>query len=218
MSKRISQVTRQLKRSSGRMDLRLREFGRNGGRKSSFEQGGKLGQLLACNRRTKMKTTVDPLLFTRIALFVLTSTALATRVQAQVPRLYSFYGDRHNETLGTSVRGAGDVNQDGYDDVIIGATDGNGASTEAGEAHVFSGRDGSLLYTFQAQEPGTAFGAAVGGAGDVNADGYADLVVGARYDDTSAIFAGAVYLFSGRDGKLLHAFFGDSEGDRLGND
>jgi hypothetical protein len=120
--------------------------------------------------------------------------------------------------MGVSVGAAGDVNADGYDDLIVGATDGNGASTEVGEAHVFSGKDGSLLYTFLAQEGGTSFGSSVSGAGDMDADGYADLVVGARYDDTAAIFAGAVYVYSGRTGNLLHAFYGDAEGDRMGTE
>jgi hypothetical protein len=144
--------------------------------------------------------------------------ALAPLAAAQLPRLYSFYGDRPGERMGVSVSRAGDVDADGFEDVIVGATDGNGASAEIGEAHVFSGRDGSWIYTFRADEGGTSFGGSVSGAGDVDSDGYADLVVGARYDDTAAIFAGAVYVYSGRNGNLLHAFYGDEEGDRLGNE
>jgi FG-GAP repeat protein len=142
--------------------------------------------------------------------------ALASPAWGQWPELYSFHGDRPGERFGVSVACAGDVNADGRPDLIIGATDSNGSSSMIGEAHVYSGLDGALLYTFEAQVGGTAFGDSVDGAGDVNNDGYDDLVVGARYDDTTAIFAGAVRIYSGKTGALLRSFYGDDEGDRLG--
>jgi len=147
----------------------------------------------------------------------LASAALASVGFGQWPKLYSWFGDEPGERFGVSVAGAGDVNRDGRPDLIVGATDGNGQSTQVGEAHVFSGSNGALLYTFEAQEGGTAFGGSVDGAGDVDGDGYADLIVGAKYDDTFAVFAGAVRLYSGRTGALLRTFYGDGEGDRLGN-
>jgi FG-GAP repeat len=148
---------------------------------------------------------------------LLASAALAAPAFGQWPKLYSWFGDEPGERFGVSVASAGDVNHDGRPDLIVGATDGNGASTQIGEAHVFSGLNGTLLYTFEAQEGGTAFGDSVDGAGDVDGDGFADLIVGAKYDDTFAIFAGAVRLYSGRTGALLRTFYGDGEGDRLGD-
>jgi hypothetical protein len=141
---------------------------------------------------------------------------IAAPGRAQLPTLHSFHGDEPGRRLGVAVAGAGDVDADGFGDLIVGATDGTGNSSQIGEAHAYSGRDGSLIHTFQAKQPGTAFGAAVAGAGGVDQDGFADVVIGAHYDDTSAIFAGAVYVYSGRTGSLLHAFYGDSEGDRMG--
>ena len=72
-----------------------------------------------------------------------------------------------------SVSGAGDVNGDGFDDVIVGARFG-------GSAHVFSGVDGSLLYFFNGDSfnPSDLLGWSVSGAGDVNGDGFDDLIVG----------------------------------------
>ncbi len=64
--------------------------------------------------------------------------------------------------------------------------------------------------------PGDAFGAAVAEAGDVNADGHADLIIGARGDDRAGIDSGAAMVHSGLDGALLHTFLGDAPGQQLG--
>ena len=51
---------------------------------------------------------------------------------------------------------------------------------------MLSGNDGKVLYTFNGDSAGDAFGWSVSGAGDVNKDGYADLIVGAWPDDNNA--------------------------------
>jgi len=104
--------------------------------------------------------------------------------------------------FGESVAGAGDVNGDGFADVIVGAPgeDPGTSPGSAGRAHVFSGRDGSLL--FELESPNEVafgnFGIAVDGAGDVNADGLADVIVGTWDEDPKR-----AYVFSGLDGSLL---------------
>ena len=120
------------------------------------------------------------------------------------------------DQLGISVAGAGDVDGDGFDDIIAGATDGIGNGDEPGTAVVYSGLDGTVLHRFVGESDGDAFGTAVAGAGDVDRDGFDDVIVGARYDDHTAIFSGAVKVYSGATGAELHAFYGDGEGDRLG--
>ena len=90
-----------------------------------------------------------------------------------------------------SVSGAGDVNGDGYDDVIVGAPAETGGALGSGKAYVFSGNGGALLYTLQspnAEDTGY-FGSSVSGAGDVNVDMYDDVVVGAEIEDGGAIDA-----------------------------
>ena len=81
--------------------------------------------------------------------------------------------------FGYAVDGAGDVDNDGYDDVIVGAYLYN---SSAGRAYIFRGsRAGVTTTVATTLETGTAsahFGASVSGAGDVNHDGYADVVVG----------------------------------------
>src|SRR5688572_29199624 len=113
--------------------------------------------------------------------FAFFTLALATtRVPAQLPLLHHLDGPAAGARFGTAVAGAGDVDADGYADVIVGATDSNGASTQVGLAQVFSGHDGRLLFTFRGStRGGDAFGNAVGGAGDVDGDGHDDVVVGA---------------------------------------
>lgn len=144
------------------------------------------------------------------------AVAMASQALGQIPTHHHFHGTTAGSNFGISVSGAGDVNGDGHADVIVGATDGSGVSPFVGTASVYSGFDGSLLHTFTNGHPGSAFGAAVSGAGDVDDDGYDDLVVGARYDSTNGTFAGAVYVYSGFDGSLIHDFYGAATGDRLG--
>ncbi|MBK8288618.1 MAG: FG-GAP repeat protein [Cellvibrionales bacterium] len=77
---------------------------------------------------------------------------------------------------------------------------------DAGKAYVYSGLDGSVLYTFKGTGAGDWFGYSVAGA-DINNDGYSDIIVGAHRDDvpdvvTSKLLkdAGSVYVYSGQDG------------------
>jgi hypothetical protein len=132
--------------------------------------------------------------------------------------LHQFDGEAVMDYLGTSVSGAGDVNNDGFADVIIGAplADPNGIDW-AGSAYVYSGADGSLLHQFDGEAEGDYFGQSVSGAGDVNNDGFADVIIGAPNADPNGIDeAGSAYVYSGADGSLLHQFDGEAEGDYFG--
>jgi len=88
--------------------------------------------------------------------------------------LYAWKADYVGHFFGTAVASAGDVNADGYDDVITG-TGWDTKKFKSGDgARVFSGRDGSLLFSVQVP----AFpSVAVAGAGDLDRDGHADVVV-----------------------------------------
>jgi len=88
--------------------------------------------------------------------------------------LYNLLGLGNEFAFGSSVSGAGDVNGDGFDDVIVGDPIAFSSSfVNAGSTRVFSGVDGSLLYNLFG---GDEFGTSVSGAGDVNGDGFADLL------------------------------------------
>lgn len=110
------------------------------------------------------------------------------------------------DRLGYSVSGVGDVNNDGFDDIIVGTPESaNGLRPRAGLAMVYSGATGNLLYEWRGAEARDTFGHSVSGAGDVNADGYADLVVGAPGVDliTGSAAAPSAFVYSGVDGSLL---------------
>ena len=130
--------------------------------------------------------------------------------------LHSFTGDAVKDQFGVSVSGAGDVDRDGYDDLIVGAWGNDASGKTAGQAQVFSGRTGKLLYKIQGDNAGDHFGASVSDAGDVNRDGYGDFIVGAVWDDNRGSNSGSATLYSGRTGKQLYRFDGDSAGDFFG--
>ncbi|MFQ6092314.1 MAG: M6 family metalloprotease domain-containing protein, partial [bacterium] len=129
---------------------------------------------------------------------------------------HSFTGEAAYDELGYSVSGAGDVNGDGFDDLIVGAPLNDAGGPDAGRAYLYSGTTGALLYTLPGGGPGDHFGWSVSGAGDVNDDGYADLIVGAPLNDAGGADAGRAYIYSGATGTLLYPFTGQAAGDWLG--
>src|SRR5204863_318808 len=97
---------------------------------------------------------------------------------------------------GFSVASAGDVNGDGFADLVVGAP---GVSTNTGRAYVYLGGAGGLATTpattlTAPDGAGGDFGISVASAGDVNGDGYADLVVGAHRVSTDT---GRAYVYLG---------------------
>ncbi len=128
----------------------------------------------------------------------------------------------YSHFFGNSVSGAGDVNGDGYDDVVIGAFWGSPGSgpSRAGRAYVFDGQTGDPLYTLVSpnEEYNAWFGYSVSGAGDVNGDGYDDVVVGANREDpgSSPDNAGRAYVFDGQTGNLLYTLVSPNEEIRGG--
>lgn len=117
--------------------------------------------------------------------------------------LYAIDGGSPGDNLGFTVAGAGDVNNDGFDDFIAGAP----LDNSAGTATIYSGATGAVLHSWQGGSPGVRFGHSVSGAGDTNADGFADVLVGAPFD---AAAAGSATLFSGADGSVLRVIAGAS--------
>lgn len=116
-----------------------------------------------------------------------------------------------DDFAGWSVSGAGDVNNDGIDDLIIGAKGADLISSDAGAAYVIYGQsepmalnfdltdlDGSNGFVLAGESIGHWFGASVSEAGDVNNDGIDDLVIGAFYSRNNGSQSGSAYVIFGR--------------------
>lgn len=129
-------------------------------------------------------------------------------------------GNAADDGLGIGVSSAGDVNNDGFDDVLIGATGVDYAGNlNAGTAYVIFGKatpfasiveitslDGSNGGALRGVAAGDNLGESVSWAGDVNKDGYDDILIGARYADPNSISsAGQSYLIYG--GEIFAASF-----------
>ena len=111
-----------------------------------------------------------------------------------------------NAIFGQSVAGAGDVNGDGYGDVIIGAyLYDDGANTNEGRAFVYYGSAAGLLPTpgsipDDADQANALFGVSVASAGDINGDGYSDVIIGASgYTDGPNMGEGRAFVYHGND-------------------
>ena len=100
--------------------------------------------------------------------------------------------------------------------MIVGAPQTSRVTSSNGYARVFSGSDGSVLFTFNSDSSDAGFGGSVACAGDVNGDGMPDLIVGAYRDDNNGLDSGSARVLSGSDGSVLYNFDGDSAGDNFG--
>jgi hypothetical protein len=143
---------------------------------------------------------------------------------------------------GQSVASAGDVNGDGYADLIVGAAGSDANGRASGASYVVFGKasgfaasldlsilNGSNGFKLIGATTGSAAGRAVSSAGDFNGDGFADLIVGAHGAYSTAPYAGASYVVFGKasgfaanidlstlDGRNGFALWGASMNDHSG--
>lgn len=124
-----------------------------------------------------------------------------------------------DDSAGLSVSIAGDLNGDGYDDVVIGGSGGDGlanGTANAGEAYVLFGKaggldanvnlsslqagDGSTGFTLTSNQAGSLLGLSVAMLGDINGDGFSDMAINAPNADSIYDNTGSAYVVFGKAG------------------
>jgi hypothetical protein len=140
----------------------------------------------------------------------------------------SFLGEVGDDQAGYTVAQAGDVNGDGFDDLLIGAIFNKEAGANAGQTYLIFGKsngwnmDVSLANadaSFLGEAPGDDAGFVICGNGDVNGDGFDDIMIGALFNDDSAANAGQAYLIFGKeDGWAMDTSLSQSDASFQGED
>ncbi|MEZ6015450.1 MAG: FG-GAP-like repeat-containing protein [Planctomycetota bacterium] len=154
----------------------------------------------------------------QVATSLVSFCALSSVGAQQVLRTYPGAGP--NQNFGRAVGSAGDVDADGFADVIVGDPLASGTFGYGGRAVVYSGRTGNQLFDFRGQVVGARAGSAVCGLGDVNGDGHDDVAVGmagVTFPSGPSNYAGVVHVYSGADGSLIHQLDSPAMNSKFGS-
>src|SRR3954469_1031460 len=144
-----------------------------------------------------------------LALLAPASAAASNGFVERVHVLHEWHGDAGGY-LGWAVSELEDIDRDHATDLIFGEP----STPDGGRTWVYSGRTGKLIYRLPGAL-GDDQGYAIADAGDTNHDGVHDIISGAPSQTGGG--PGRAYLYSGRSGRLLHAFEGLSPGDQMGS-
>lgn len=152
------------------------------------------------------------------ALMTLT-VVLCSHANAADSRQYSTAsGSLTEDRFGVAVSKIGDLNADGYADLLVGARYADvGSLVDAGSVSCVSGKDGTELFRLSGDAAGDWFGVSLASLGDVTGDGVPEFVVGAQFAKRSdGTQTGAAYIYSGATATRLYSLYGDNADARFG--
>jgi len=128
---------------------------------------------------------------------------------------FQLSGEAALDRTGQSVASAGDVNGDGFDDVVVGAPRADSNGTSSGVSYVVFGKAGGFSpnldlstlngrdgFQISGEAASDYSGGSVASAGDVNGDGFDDLIIGASGANSNGAYSGASYLVFGKAGRF----------------
>ena len=132
---------------------------------------------------------------------------------------FKIVGESVQDRAGFNVSAAGDFNGDGISDVIIGALDADPNGDNSGASYIVFGSDQGFStpielsslndsdgLTLNGESEGDLSGISVSGAGDINHDGFADVIIGARGADPNGSSSGSSYVVFGNDQGFVTPF------------
>jgi len=169
-----------------------------------------------------------------IIIFIIPSTALVPSVDGMnfkkdeplKDSSASFFGENSNDYAGSDFEIVGDVNGDGYDDILIGVGSNSYAGKDAGQTYLFFGKatgwskDLNLSKadaSFIGEHPGDYSGSTIAKAGDVNGDGYDDFLIASPWNSDNGNCSGKVYLIFGKvSGWDMHVSLSESDASFVG--
>lgn len=133
---------------------------------------------------------------------------------------WSTIGTQQNAEFGAVMSSAGDINGDGYSDIMLGASKFDNGHTDEGKVFLYYGSAGGLANTnswaYRGNQTNGQFGYCMSYAGDVNGDGYSDVIIASPYYDNGHTDEGKIWVYCGSANGLLSTAYFTAESDNAG--